>query len=138
MVTEAEVTYQITIMMDMFFTGISIIFTVISAYLVGLYWFIRHTRWHLKTVAFGFLSFTLALIVVNGIGAFRHMLSLNRALADIQEREGSLSIIGTMAIEPVAGDIFDATATGMAILAFLIYLGLFYLTFVHRWHDQQA
>lgn len=135
--TEADVTYQITIMMDMFFTGISIIFTVISAYMVGLYWFIRHTGYLLKTVAFGFFTFTLGLIVVNGIGAFRHMLSLNRALEEIQERDG-LSIIGTMAIEPVAGDIFDATATGMAILAGLIYAGLLYLTFLHRWHDQKA
>ena len=134
MITEAEVTYQITIMMDMFFTGISILFTVISAYIVGLYWFIRHTRIYLKLVAFGFLTFTLGLITINGVGAFRHMLSLNRALADIQEQQ-ELSVIGQMAIEPVAGDIYDITAMGVGILAFLIYLGLFYLTFLHRWHD---
>ena len=137
MITEAEVTYQITIMMDMFFTAISILFTVISAYLVGLYWFIRHTRTVLKTVAFGFLTFTLGLITINGIGVFRHMHSLNQALADIQERE-TLSIIGQMAIEPVASSIFDTTATGMGLLAFLIYVGLFYLTFLYRWHDEAA
>lgn len=137
MVTEAEVTYQITIMMDMFFTGISIIFTVISAYIVGLYWFLRHTGLLLKLVAFCFFSFTLTLIVVNGIGAFRHMLSLNRALEEIATRQ-ELSIIGRMASEPIAGDIFDWTATGMGILAILIYIGLFYLTFWHRWHDQHA
>ena len=118
----------------MFFTGISILFTVISAYIVGLYWFIRHTHLFLKTVAFGFLSFTLSLIVINGIGAFRHMLSLNRALEDIQKNQ-ELSIIGQMAIEPMAADIFDGTAFGMGFLAFLIYAGLFYLTFLHRWHD---
>ncbi len=137
MMTEAEVTYQITIMMDMFFTGVSILFTVISAYIVGLYWFIRHTSIVLKSVAFGFFSFTLLLIAVNGVGAFRHMLSLNRALEEIAQTQ-ELSAVGRMASEPVAGDIFDYTATGMGILAALIYIGLFYLTFIHRWHDEKV
>ena len=137
MVTEAEVTYQITVMMELFFVAISVLFTVVSAYIVGLYWFLRSTGLVLKATAFSFFTLTLVLIGVNGIGIFRHMPSLNLALQDIGTRH-DLSPIGTMAIEPVAFDIFDATAIGVGALACLIYLALFYLTFLHRWHDQKS
>jgi hypothetical protein len=132
--TEADLTGQMVALMGMFFTGVSVFATLISAYIVALYAFLRRADLALRAVTFGFLTLTLMLISVSAFGAYRHAHGINLALADIQSVQ-PLSALGRMALEPTADGVFLLTSAGMLGLALLLYAGLAYLTFFHRWKE---
>jgi len=132
--TEAELTSQILTMTELFFTGISVVFSVVSAYIVGLYWFLRKAGWLMKLIGFSFFSLVIALLVVAGFGATRHAHGLNLALVDLGEKV-NLSSLGSMAIEQTAQGVYNLTASGLALMSLLIYFGLAYLTFFYKWSD---
>lgn len=121
--TEADLTDQMVVLMGMFFTGVSVFATLISAYIVALYVFLRRADLVLRAVAFCFLTFTLLLISVSAFGAYRHAHGINIALANLQS-EHPLSALGRMALEPTASGVFLLTSAGMLGLALLLYAGL--------------
>jgi len=133
--TEADLTNQMIAMSNMFFTSISVLFTIVSAYIVGLYWFLRKTNKFLKAVAFTFFTFTLLLFGIFSFGSFRHAHGINEALLELSQKN-ELSPLGQMATEATALNVYSFTVFGAVILALMIYIGLFYLTFLYKWLEE--
>ena len=130
--TEADLTSEMVELIRMFFAGVSVFATLISAFIVALYAFLRRADLGLRAVTFGFLTLTLVLISISAFGAYRHAYGINLALADIRPVK-RLSALGRMALEPTAGNVFVLTSAEMLGLALLLNVGLAYLTFFHRY-----
>lgn len=134
--TEADLTNQLIAMSDMFFTSVSVLFTIVSAYIVGLYWFLRKTNRLLKIITFGFFTFTLIIFGIFAFGSFRHAHGINIALLDLAEKT-QLSPLGQMATESTALNVYTFTVVGVLILGLMIYGGLMYLTFFYKWDSEK-
>ncbi len=134
--TEAELTEQMLIVTEISLVILSVVFTIISAYIVGLYWFLRKTSLVMRSVAFGFFTFVTLVITINGYGVYRHAQGLLKALIELNNKK-PLSPLGSMAIENTAQGVTLGVGIGLFALAALIYLGLFYLSFLYRWPPQK-
>jgi hypothetical protein len=139
-VTEAEITEQMVMMMDLTLSGISVFFTIVSAYTVALFYFLGRAPIGLKATAFGFFTLTLLFLAIFALNSFQHAGALQSALVALGA-EGSLSPVGRRAVEPgwLARGIVDQAIraliwTGMA----LVYFALAYFTFFHRWAAKTA
>ncbi len=134
---EAEITEQMVLMMDLTLAGVSVLFSIVSAYIVALYFFLRDAPFGLKLIAFVLFSLTFAFLCIFAANCFSHSASLHAALVELGET-AALSPVGRSAIEPRFIDraaldetIQTITWTGMT----LFYLALTYFTFLHNWRD---
>ncbi len=59
------------------------------------------------------------------------------ALLELCKAE-ELSLLGKMATESTALNVYSITVIGVALLALMIYLGLWYLTFLYQWKMRQV
>ena len=130
--SEADLTEQLLTISELVLLMASVSFTMISAYIVGLYWFIRQSSVLMKVIAFSIFTLTLLPLVIIGFGLYRHNEGVSRALVDLNQTE-ALSPLGAMAIEEIALGVGDSVAAGLVIVGLLIYLGMFYITFFHKW-----
>ncbi len=127
--TEADLTAQLLTSTGMVFNITSVIFGIISAYIIGLYWFLNKSSVVLKLVAFLTLTLALAVLGIAIFGIMRHAEGLTLALRELD----NLSILGRMAIEPTAEGVAKYITTGVSLLGVIVYAGLAYLTFGKRW-----
>ncbi len=133
--TEADIDGQIIQMMDLTLQGMGVMFTIVSAYVVALYYFLYRSPVIMKISAFAFFSLIAALFVFFMLGAFDHGAAINRALAELAQR-GQLSPIGQAALArgTLGTRSIDQELRLSIEAAFgLVYISLFYLTFFHRW-----
>jgi hypothetical protein len=132
--TEADITQQIVMMMDLTINGTAVFFSMISAYIVALFFFIHRAPFALKFVAFLFFTLACAFLMLFMRGTFDHAHALQDALVELS-KQGALSPVGKAAIARGidAGNI-DATLQQVmwGALGF-VYLALLYLTFIRRW-----
>lgn len=134
---EAEITSQIVQMMDLTLAGVSVFFSIVSAYIVALYYFLRHAPQGLKLTAFIFFTLTFVFLGVFAANCFSHAASLQAALIELGEVT-ELSAVGRKAVESglVGRGVLDQSIriiswAGMA----LIYGALTYFTFIHSWRE---
>jgi hypothetical protein len=133
--TEAEITEQMTMMMDLTLSGISVFFTIVSAYTVALFYFLGRASTSLKLTAFGFFSLTLMFLAVFAYNSFNHAAALREALVELGSKV-DLSAVGDKAIgDGVYGrGELDKLIRGMMWLGMgLVYVALFHFTFFHDW-----
>ncbi|MFO1186384.1 MAG: hypothetical protein U1E87_02350 [Alphaproteobacteria bacterium] len=134
--TEAEITEQIVMMMDMTISGLAVFFSMISAYIVALFFFIHRAPIVLKLVAFVFFTLAVGFLLVFMRGTFDHSDALLAALADL-DKAGTLGPVGKAALargvgpQSVDAMIQNVMLGGLA----LVYLALIYLTFFRRWNN---
>lgn len=133
--TEAEITEQMTMMMELTLSGISVFFTIVSAYTVALFYFLGRSSVGLKLTAHCFFTLTLLFLAIFAYNSFNHASALREALVDLGGAQ-DLSAVGEKAIGAGVygrGDM-DKLIQGMMWLGMgLVYLALTYFTFVHRW-----
>lgn len=136
-VSESEITEQMVMMMDLTLAGVSVLFSIVSAYIVALYFFLREAPFGLRMIAFLLFSLTFAFLCIFAANCFSHSASLQAALVELGQTE-TLSSVGRAAIKPGMIDraaldhtIQVITWSGMA----LFYLALTYFTFLHNWRD---
>lgn len=136
---EAEITSQIVQMMDLTLLGVSVFFSIVSAYIVALYFFLRHAPQGLKLTAFAFFSLTFLFLGIFAANSFSHAASLQTALIELS-RETELSAVGRKAVDSglMGRGVLDEwirtiSWAGMA----LIYCALTYFTFFHSWRVQE-
>ncbi|MFN3961153.1 MAG: hypothetical protein ACK4NP_14765 [Parvularculaceae bacterium] len=138
--TEADITEQMTMMMELTLSGISVFFTIVSAYTVALFYFLGRASMGLKLTAFGFFSLTLLFLAVFAYNSFNHAEALREALVELGATT-DLSAVGDKAIGSGVygrGDI-DKMIRGMMWLGLgLVYVAMFFFTFFHRWRDRGA
>ena len=130
--SEGEVMEQIVGYMSLLLLGVSIIFTVVSTYIVALNYFVGDANLLARVGAFAFVSLILALLLVVMVGAQTAHDGLIERLREL-DGEGALTAAGQAALRNAASGVDSAvrllTWLGMtAVLAALAYM-----TFLHRW-----
>ena len=133
--TEADLTTQMTTMMGLTLSGISVFFTIVSAYTVALFYFLGRAPFGLKATAFSFFTLTMLFLAVFAYNSFSHAGALRDALVELGKTT-ALSPVGEKAVGAGAygrGDL-DKIIRGMMWLGMvLVYFALFFFTFFHRW-----
>lgn len=141
--TEAEILDLLAGFVDTVLLGLSVFFTVVSAYVAGLNYFVRRSPLLGRICAFAFLTFILALLlaVMQGAQTLHNglMAGLRQLGPDQLTAAGRAALANADAeLMPIAGQLLSLDALvryglwgGMA----LTYAGLFFLTFVFRWGD---
>lgn len=142
--TEGEVVEQLVNFTNILLVGVSLIFSVVSAYVVALNYFIGSSNFMARLGSFAFVSLVLGMLIVVMMGAQATHVGLIDRLHEI-DAGGQLSAAGRAVLanaEP------DARLTGvlggqasiddvirMCVWAGLgfVYFALAYLTFLHRW-----
>lgn len=130
--SEGEVVEQLIGYMSLVLVGVSIIFTVVSAYIVALNYFVGDAMFLARLGAFTFVTLILGLLLVVMIGAEQAHAGLIARLLEI-EAEGRLTAAGRAALGNARGGI-DGIVRGMLWAGMLsLFSCLFYMTFIHRW-----
>jgi len=130
--TEGEVIEQLVEYTSMLLLGVSVIFTIVSAYVVALNYFIGDAKLMARIASFAFISLILGLLLFVMMGAEGTHSGL---IARLQEIEGA----GELTAAGRGGLGNGETGVDVIVRGFLwvgmisIYLVLGYLTFIHRW-----
>jgi len=133
--SEAEITGQMTAMMDLTLSGISVFFTIVSAYTVALFYFLGRAPIGLKATAFSFFSLTMLFLAIFAYNSFNHAAALREALVELS-KISDLSAVGRKAVGAGVygrGELDKMIRAMMWLGMSLVYLALFYFTFFHRW-----
>ncbi|MEE2567500.1 hypothetical protein [Hyphobacterium marinum] len=130
--TEAEVVPLLIEFMHVLLAGISVYFTIVSAYVVGLYAFLVRANIVLKVVAFLFFTLIFFFLMQFNYGAGVFQRGLVEVLAGLETTTG-LSAAGQTALDSARSGLNAKVRTVMWLGSLATYLALFYLTFFHRW-----
>jgi len=130
--SEGEVVEQVIGYMSLLLLGVSIIFTVVSAYIVALNYFVGEAMFMARLGAFAFVSLILALLLVVMVGAQTAHDGLIERLRELQA-DGQLTAAGRAALANAQNGV-DAMVRALTWLGMIAVVGaLAYMTFVHRW-----
>ena len=133
--TEAELTEQLLAVNEQVYFAISVSFTVISAYILGLYWFLHKSSWLLKLEAFFLFTLVLVLLGMASFGLSRHSQGIILSLEALSQTT-ELSILGKMSLEQMARGVSMMLTKGSFFVGGFIYIGLAYLTFFYNWKSE--
>ncbi len=141
--TEGEVVEQLVQFTNILLVGVSLIFSIVSAYVVALNYFIGTSNFSAKLGSFAFVSLVLVMLVVVLMGAQTTQAGLIERLHEI-EAAGELSAAGRAVLAnatpewagAITGNMYSVDQLVLILLwaglAF-VYISLGYLTFLHRW-----
>jgi hypothetical protein len=130
--TEGEVMEQIVGYMSLLLLGVSIIFTVVSAYIVALNYFVGEALFTARLGAFAFVSLILVLLLVVMVGAQTAHDGLIDRLRELNA-EGLLTAAGRAALRNAETGV-DAAVRALTWIGMIaVYAALGYMTFIHRW-----
>jgi hypothetical protein len=130
--TEGEVVEQLIEYMSLLLLGVSIIFTVVSTYIVALNYFVGDAHFVARLGAFAFISLILTLLLVVMLGAESTHAGLIARLAEF-EANGELSAAGRGALENARDGVDGLVRALLWIGMISVYAVLAYMTFLHRW-----
>lgn len=130
--SEGEVMEQIVGYMSLLLLGVSIIFTVVSTYIVALNYFVGDAQLIARIGAFAFVSLILTLLLVVMVGAQTAHDGLIDRLREL-DAEGSLTAAGASALRNAATGVDGAVRLLTWIGMTAVFAALFYMTFIHRW-----
>jgi hypothetical protein len=141
--SEGEVVSELVEFTNIVLVGVSLIFSIISAYVVALNYFIGSAAFYARLGGFIFITLVLGLLVLVMMGAQATHAGLIDRLRELQDA-GQLTAAGRAVLANASpnpalqsllhGQSIDAivTATIWISLGF-IYAVLAYMTFLHRW-----
>ncbi|MBY0564556.1 MAG: hypothetical protein K2P58_10255 [Hyphomonadaceae bacterium] len=141
--TEAEVVEQLVEFTNILMLGVSLIFSIVSAYVVALNYFIGSSNFLARLGSFLFITLVLGMLVVTMMGAESTHQGLVARLHEL-EAEGALTAAGNAVLANATPERIGALTGGQysvddvirfcvwAGLGF-VYVALGYLTFLHRW-----
>jgi hypothetical protein len=136
--TEAEILSIRNELTGIVVSVVSVSFGMVSAYIVGLWLFLKDAPISLRTIAFVLLSSGLAFMGGLTWGVHELMLGTDRAWHTLSSNSVGISSFGGERPEQLQGLTLYEAAVLLGAGAFgLIYLALGYLTFFHRWRDAE-
>lgn len=141
--TEAEVVDRLVEYLNVLIAGISVFFTIVSAYIAAMHYFLRKERFIGRVAAFGFFMFIMGLIVVVMNGAMQLHGGLIARLREL-DAQGALTAAGKAALHnatDAAGRGFSLDGlVNMALFAgvLLTIFGIFTLTFLSPLEDEHG
>jgi hypothetical protein len=136
--SEAEVVEQLVQFTELLLAGVSVFFTVISAYVAALNYFIGTANLAARMLAFVFICVILAMLAVIMLGAQLQHDGLIARLLEIQEESG-LSAAGRAALANAAAEDMGGFSVDTLVrygvwgVMALVGMVFFYLTFLYRW-----
>ena len=131
--TEADVMPLLVEFMHVLLAGIGIYFTIVSAYLAGLYGFLARASLLLKVVAFLFFTLIFGFLMQFNYGAGLFQRGLVQTLADLQASGVELSSGGQVALESARAGLNQKVRFALWVGSVATYIAMFYLTFFHNW-----
>jgi hypothetical protein len=132
--TEAETIEQLVEFQTVLLTGVTVYFTIISAYVVGLYAFLDEAGFLLKFFAFLFLTVTLLFLGTLFFGAANFQSGLVDVLREIDaDSARSLSPAGRAALGNADSGVDQYIRTGFLAASGGFYLALAVLTYWNGW-----
>lgn len=130
--TEAEVVEQSIEYMGLVLLGVSLIFSVVSAYIVALNYFVGEAMFTARLGAFAFVSMILALLMVVMIGAQNTHTGLVAQLAELSTA-GGLSPAGQAVLANTQNGVDGIVRMLLWVGMLTVFAALGYMTFLHRW-----
>lgn len=118
---------------------VSTAFGIISAYIAGLFFFLRRAPFTLRFAAFGLLSVTLAFMGLLALGLLGILGGADEAWRALESTVSGVNSLGGERPEILFGlSVYEAGA-GLGFGSFaLVYLMLAYMTFFYRWPETNA
>ena len=136
--TEADILSVRNELTDMVISIVSVSFGMVSAYIVGLWLFLKRAPLILRALSFIVFSFGLAFMGALTIGLHELLLGTERAWSKLAKSATEIPGFGSAPIEALGLTQYEAAAC-LGALAFLaIYVALFFLTFLYRWPEDKA
>lgn len=132
--TEAEILVLRGGLTGLVISVVSVSFGMVSAYIAGLWLFLKNAPFALRFVAFALLSVGLIFMGAMTWGLHELLLSTDRAWAKLDTTATGIPSFGGERPAFLGGlSIYEASA-GLGLIAFgAIYLALAYMTFLFRW-----
>jgi len=113
---------------------VAIYFSIVSAYIAALHYFLNQAPFLLKSIAFLFMSGALAFLGLTIIAIERTTAGVITALRDLPSRVAAPPPTNLyFGLDLLAEGRIDIGVMAGWAMAFAIYLSLFYLTFLHPW-----
>jgi hypothetical protein len=135
--SELQLVSELSRIAHIYLAGLGTAFTVVSAYVVALYYFIHRAPLILKIISFAFFTCVLIVLGILMLGAAIYTDALAVALLRIGEGGATSELIGAANVilnHDYAYLLFGLTfAIGAAV-----YLTLAYLTYFYRWPSAHA
>lgn len=137
--TEVEILTVRNDLTEIVISVVSVSFGMISAYIAGLWLFLRRAPFGLRMLAFFMLSMGLAFMGALTAGVNDLLAGTERAWAKLPQKVTGVPGFGNEAPDWLYGFTLYEAAAALGGLAFFgIYLALFYLTFLYRWPQSEA
>lgn len=134
--SEAEILAMRIGLTGLIISIVSVSFGMISAYIAGLWLFLKHAPVSLRTLAFALLSIGLAFMGFLTWGMHEMMLGTDRAWAQLSASATGIASFGGERPEWLIGLTYYQFGAVLGASAFVaLYLVLAYLTYLYRWPD---
>ncbi len=141
--SEGEVVEQLVHFTDTLLVGVSLIFSIVSAYVVALNYFIGSSNFLARFGSFAFVTLVLGMLLVLMMGAQSTHAGLVARLTEL-EAAGNLTAAGRAVLAnatpewvgAISGNRYsiDSVVNLCSTVGLgFVYLALAYLTFIHRW-----
>ncbi len=150
--SEAEIVSELVGFTDLLLSGLGVFFTIVSAYIAALNYFVRGANLAGRIAAYLFVTFVLMTLIAVLHGARQTHSGLIARLAEL-EVASELSVAGQALLANARGLIpaFQDSAGGGIVLTVdqivvsalfagvaITWIALFFLTFVFRWGEGEA
>ncbi|MEO1038187.1 MAG: hypothetical protein AAFX09_01480 [Pseudomonadota bacterium] len=129
--SEADVIEQMVEYLNVLLVGVSVFFTVVSAYVVAIWVFLRHAGFALRAFSFLFLTFVLAFLIRIAVGAQQLHDGFVATLIELEQTVG-LSPAGQAALDNTRSGVDWLVSQSLFGGAAIIYVALFLLTVFAR------
>ena len=141
--SEGEVISELVEFTNVLLSGVGLIFSIVSAYVVALNYFIGQSNFIARLASFAFMTLVLAMLIMVMLGAQDTHMGLIARLREL-EAQHQLTAAGRAFL-------FNSTPEWVGMITHrrysiddiirtfvwtglgFVYFGLLYLTFVHRW-----
>ena len=130
--SEAEVVEQAVEFMGLLLLGVSLIFSVVSAYIVALNYFVGDAMFSARLGAFAFVSMILGLLMAVMVGAQGVHAGLIGRLAAM-DAAGDLTEAGRAVLANSRNGVDQLVRTMLWVGMLTVFGALAYMTFLHRW-----
>ncbi len=130
--TEAEISNQLLALSGLALSGVSVFFTLFSAYIVALYFFLHRASLTMRLTVFIFLTLAVLYLAMFANEMSNHALGLHRALDELAAHQPLTA--GGRALLNGGDSNLDLRWMNLAGLA-VNYVALLYLTFFYRWES---
>ena len=142
---EADVVQELVEFTTILLAGVSVYFTIVSAYTAAMNYFIGGASFTARLFAYGFVSVVLTMLLIVMLGAVQTHAGLIARLDELNAA-GQLTAVGRAVLGNAETGMIVVAGQALSIDAFVrgsiyvvlaaTYVALFYMTFVHRWKPE--